>query len=156
VSEEQRTVSVEVNGLSVTRDVPVRESLADFLRDELGLNGTRLGCEHGVCGACAVVMNGEPIRSCLLLAVQADSAQVTTIEGLVAQGKVEVLRAAFARHFAAQCGFCTAGMLVSAYCLLATRPNSNEVEVRAAISGNLCRCTGYGGIVAAIVEAGAR
>jgi carbon-monoxide dehydrogenase small subunit len=152
---EQRSILVDVNRSSVTRNVSVRESLADFLRDELGLNGTRLGCEHGVCGACTVVMNGEPIRSCIVLAVQADGAHVTTIEGLVADGEIERLRSAFARHYAAQCGFCTSGMLVSAYCLLARQPKAREAQVRTAISGNLCRCTGYGGIVAAILESGA-
>lgn len=154
MSTATRTVRLQVNGREVVREVSIRQSLADFVRDDLGLTGTRLGCEHGVCGACTVIADAQPVRSCLMLAVQADGASVTTIEGLAASGEIDALREAFATNFAAQCGFCTAGMLVSATCLLRTTSQPTESAIRQELSGNLCRCTGYGGIVGAVQEVG--
>lgn len=151
-----RTVRLTVNGQEYARSVPVRLTLADFIRQELGLTGTHLGCEHGVCGACTIHFNGEAVRSCLLLAVQADGASLTTVEGIAAGGALTPLQQAFQEHHALQCGFCTAGFLMTASAFLKETPTPNEVQVREAISGNLCRCTGYSAIVKAILEAGRR
>jgi carbon-monoxide dehydrogenase small subunit len=130
----------------------VRQSLADFLREELHLTGTHLGCEHGVCGACTVLMNGRSVRSCLTLAVQAGGADILTVEGLsAADGTLHPLQEAFHRHFALQCGYCTPGFLITAMELLRANPNPSEREVREALSGNLCRCTGYNAIVDAVL-----
>ena len=149
-----RTVELEVNGAPFARTIHVRRHLADFLRHDLGLTGTHVGCEHGVCGACTVLVDGQSVRSCLMLAVQAHGKVVTTIEGLApAPGVLHPLQAALHKHHGLQCGFCTPGMLTTLVELLNTVPNPSADEVRIAISGNLCRCTGYEGIVAAALEA---
>ena len=149
-----RTVELEVNGAPFARTIDVRRHLADFLRHDLGLTGTHVGCEHGVCGACTVLVDGQSVRSCLMLAVQAHGKAVTTIEGLApAPGVLHPLQAALHKHHGLQCGFCTPGMLTTLVELLNTTPHPTADEVRIAISGNLCRCTGYEGIVAAALEA---
>jgi carbon-monoxide dehydrogenase small subunit len=148
-----RQVSMTVNGRVVGREVPVRLTLADFLRDWVGLSGTHLGCEQGICGACTILLDGEAVRSCLLLAVQANGKAVTTVEGLSYGDDLTPLQEAFHLRHALQCGFCTAGMLVTATALLRETPDPDEATVREAIGGNLCRCTGYSGIVHAILDA---
>ena len=149
-----RTVELQVNGAPFARTINVRRNLADFLRHDLGLTGTHVGCEHGVCGACTVLVDGQSVRACLMLAVQAHGKAVTTIEGLApAPGVLHPLQAALHKHHGLQCGFCTPGMLTTLVELLNTVPNPSADEVRIAISGNLCRCTGYEGIVAAALEA---
>jgi carbon-monoxide dehydrogenase small subunit len=151
MAREQR-IAVTVNGRRYERTVPVRLSLADFIRDHLHLTGTHLGCEHGVCGACTIQLNGRSARSCLTLAVQADGAEVVTIEGLrAADGSRHPMQEAFHQHFALQCGFCTPGMLITAIELLRENPDPDEQEVREALSGNICRCTGYQAIVDAVL-----
>jgi aerobic-type carbon monoxide dehydrogenase small subunit (CoxS/CutS family) len=145
-------ISLDVNGERVERDVEPRTLLSDFLRHELRLTGTKVGCEHGVCGACTVHLDGLPVRSCLLLAVQADKHAITTVEGLDAPE----LRAAFQEHHALQCGYCTPGFLMSIEPFLRESSDPDEVEVRAALAGNLCRCTGYLPIVAAVRAAAER
>ena len=148
-------VHFTVNGERVALDVEPRVTLADALREELGLTGTHLGCEHGVCGACTVLVDGEPVRSCLMFAVQAEDASVRTVEGLAdGDGGLHPLQEAFADHHGLQCGFCTAGMLMTAVYLLDTHPGADRDTIRAEMSGNICRCTGYGGIVDAIQAAG--
>jgi carbon-monoxide dehydrogenase small subunit len=150
---ETRKISVEVNGVRHEQEVEVRFTLGDFLRHQLGLTGTHLGCEHGVCGACTILFDGRSARSCLLLAVQADGHAVTTVEGLSpATGQLSLLQEAFSRHHALQCGFCTPGMLTTLTEFLRDNPSPSEEEVRIAISGNLCRCTGYQGIVDAVLD----
>lgn len=148
----QRRVDIElrVNGTLVRRQAGVRQHLADFLREELELTGTHLGCEHGVCGACSVLVNGEVVRGCLMLAVQANGAAVETIEGLSETGALAELQEAFYRRNAAQCGFCTPGMLLTAHQLLRRADAPSRAEIREYISGNFCRCTGYHAIVDAI------
>jgi aerobic-type carbon monoxide dehydrogenase small subunit (CoxS/CutS family) len=147
-------VRLEVNGVPFEREVEPRRSLADFLRDDLGLTGTHLGCEHGVCGSCTVLLDGVSVRSCLLYAVQAAGAKVMTVEALApAEGPLHPLQLAFKRCHGLQCGFCTPGFLITAYELLSERRGANEDEIRRTLSGNLCRCTGYQGIVEAIVLA---
>src|SRR5262245_34186808 len=148
----RQAVKVVVNGKPVEKDVEARLSLADFLRHELALTGTHVGCEHGVCGSCTVQMNGAPLRSCLILAVQAEGAEITTIEGLANQNALGALQQSFKKHHALQCGFCTPGFLMTADALLRKSHPLTESEVRQAVSGNLCRCTGYQNIVDAIVE----
>jgi carbon-monoxide dehydrogenase small subunit len=144
-------VGLTVNGRSISAEVEPRRLLADFLREDLGLRGTHLGCEHGVCGACTVLIDGEPVRSCLMLAVQADGAVITTVEGLAAGERLHPLQQAFWDYHALQCGFCTPGILLTAVHLLEERPAlSDEREIREALAGNLCRCTGYQNIVDAI------
>jgi carbon-monoxide dehydrogenase small subunit len=145
-----QTVRLRVNGQDVERQVEVRRLLADFLRHELGLTATHLGCEHGVCGACTVMLNGDSVRSCLLLAVQADGGEVMTLEGLADGETLHPLQQAFWDHHALQCGFCTSGFLMSAYDLLDKNPRPSEEEIRYGLSGNLCRCTGYANIVKAV------
>ena len=149
-------ISVIVNGRLVQRTVPPRLMLADFLRDELGLTGTHLGCEHGVCGACSVFIDGRSMRTCLMLAVQVDGLRVTTVEGLDEFEETRRLRQAFSERGGLQCGFCTPGFLVTAVELLRD-PNTDkpltEDSVREALSGNICRCTGYQGIVQAVLDA---
>ncbi len=146
--------SFSVNGRPVEVDVEPRRTLADALRDDLGLTGTHLGCEHGVCGACTVLLDNEPVRACLLLAVQADGCQVLTVEGLAApDGSLHPLQRAFTEHHGLQCGFCTPGMLLSALDLLRQNPAPTREHIREALSGNLCRCTGYQGIVDAVEAA---
>ena len=155
IAEHRVSVSTTVNGTEVRAEVPARLMLADFLRDHLGLTGTHLGCEHGVCGACTVLVDGESVRACLLFTPQVDGHDVTTVEGLAQHATTARLRAAFTRHHGLQCGYCTPGMLMTATELLdaATDPMTEET-VRDALSGNLCRCTGYQGIVAAVLDAG--
>ena len=144
------TIRLSINGKPVERDVPVRQTLADFLRDDLGLTATRLGCEHGVCGACTVMLDGVSIRACLLLAVQADGAKLLTVEGLARDGEMSSIQQAFRDHHALQCGFCTSGFLMTAADLAAHGAEARESEIREALSGNLCRCTGYANLVKAI------
>ncbi len=146
-------IELHVNGERRNGRVEARVTLADFLREDLGLTGTHLGCEHGVCGACTVQLNGAPVRSCLLFAVQAAGANVTTVEGLAPTGGLTTLQKAFREHHALQCGFCTPGMLMTAEAFLRDNAQPTADEVRAAISGNLCRCTGYIPIVEAILDA---
>ena len=151
---DTREITVTVNGEAQTREVETRLNLADFLRHELELTGTHVGCEHGVCGACTVLVDGEAVRSCLMLAVQADGHEVTSVEGLAAaDGALHPVQEAFWKNHGLQCGFCTPGMVISVAAFLKDNPNPTEAEVRAAISGNICRCTGYQGIVAAALEA---
>jgi aerobic carbon-monoxide dehydrogenase small subunit len=147
-------LNVTVNGEQCSRTVEARRTLADFLRDDLCLTGTHLGCEHGVCGACTVLVNGDAVRSCLMFAVQADGAEVTTIEGLSERnGELTSIQAAFQAEHGLQCGFCTPGFVVSAHAFLDEHPNPSDDEIRDALSGNLCRCTGYQGIIAAVKRA---
>jgi carbon-monoxide dehydrogenase small subunit len=154
---ESRAINVTVNGVQREAQVPVRLTLADFLRHRLELTGTHVGCEHGVCGACTVLLDGRSVRSCLLLAVQANGREVTTIEGIApASGGLHPLQQAFRDHHGLQCGFCTAGMLTTLIEFLRDCPDPTEEEVRVAISGNLCRCTGYQGIVDAALDAAKR
>ncbi len=152
-----RTITVTVNGAAYTREAPVRMTLADFLRGELALTGTHLGCEHGVCGACTILFDGLSARSCLMLAVQADGHGITTVEGIAPSAdKLHPLQEAFRDNHGLQCGFCTPGILTTLMELLHDNPDPTEHEVRVAISGNLCRCTGYQGIVAAALDAAKR
>ncbi len=151
---DRRTITLTVNGVRHSREVETRLTLGDFLRRDLGLTGTHLGCEHGVCGACTVHLDGEAVRSCILFAVQADGARVTTVEGLAKpDGTLHPIQQAFRDHHGLQCGFCTPGMLMTLAAFLAENANPTEREVREALSGNLCRCTGYQGIVAAALDA---
>lgn len=151
--EATRRIRLTVNGTVYEHLVAVRMTLADFLREELNLTGTHLGCEHGVCGACTILYNGAAVRSCLMLAVQADGAELMTVEGLAPGETLHPLQQAFQEHHALQCGFCTPGFLMTAYAFLQETPHPNADEVREAISGNICRCTGYAPIVQAIVAA---
>ena len=146
-------VAFEVNGKALEVDVEPRLSLADCLRDVLGLTGTPLGCEHGVCGACTVIVDGEAVRSCLTLAVQAAGENIVTVEGLSRDNGLTPLQAAFRKHHALQCGFCTPGMVTTAHALLSEEPDADAERVREALSGNICRCTGYISIVEAVLEA---
>jgi aerobic-type carbon monoxide dehydrogenase small subunit (CoxS/CutS family) len=149
-----REVRVTINGREYRGTVEPRKLLTDFLRDDLGMTGTHVGCEHGVCGACTILFNGEPIRSCLLFAVQANGATLKTIEGLAPNAsELHVLQEKFCEFHGLQCGFCTPGILLTADALLREIPDPSEDEIRQWISGNLCRCTGYQNIVAAIREA---
>ena len=143
-------VTVTVNGTQYTLAVEPRLLLSDFLRHELGLTGTHVGCEHGVCGACTIIFDGKPVRSCLMLAVQADGHEITTVEGLGTMDDLHPLQEAFRETHAVQCGFCTPGILMSLVPFLEGNPNPTEEEIREAISGNLCRCTGYQHIVDAV------
>jgi carbon-monoxide dehydrogenase small subunit len=152
----KRTTRITVNGESHERVVEARVTLADFLRHELGLTGTHLGCEHGVCGACTVMLDGHSARSCLMFAVQANGREVTTVEGLTPDSGLSVLQQAFVDNHGLQCGFCTPGMLVTLTELLQENIDPSEQEVREALSGNLCRCTGYAGIVKAALDAAQR
>jgi aerobic-type carbon monoxide dehydrogenase small subunit (CoxS/CutS family) len=150
-----RVVNVTVNGERRGGLAPVRMTLADFLRHELGLKGTHLGCEHGVCGACTVIVNGAAVRSCLLLAVQADGATIETVEGLAGGGELSPLQQAFHRNHALQCGFCTSGFLMSITAALREGPVTTDDEARDVLSGNICRCTGYAGMIKAVLETSA-
>ena len=152
----RQATRVTVNGTAHERVVDARLTLADFLRSELGLTGTHLGCEHGVCGACTVLVDDRSARSCLMFAVQANGREVTTVEGLTPEGGLSVLQQAFVDNHGLQCGFCTPGMLITLTELLRANPNPDEQEVREALTGNLCRCTGYAGIVAAALDAAKR
>ncbi|MEA2985736.1 MAG: aerobic carbon-monoxide dehydrogenase small subunit [Alphaproteobacteria bacterium] len=154
---ESRTIVVTVNGRRHEAKVPVRMTLVDFLRHQLGLTGTHVGCEHGVCGACTVLFDGRAARACLMFAVQADEHEVTTVEGIAAVNEdLHPLQAAFRDHHGLQCGFCTPGFLTTLLEFLQNNPSPTEEEARDAISGNLCRCTGYQGIVAATLDAADR
>ncbi len=150
---ERLEITLTVNGEQVTREVPVRLTLADFLRHELELTGTHLGCEHGVCGACTILLDGKTARSCLLLAVQTDGMSVDTVEGMADNGALTPLQQAFIDNHGLQCGFCTPGMLATLTELLDTIADPSEQEVREWLSGNICRCTGYQGIVDAALAA---
>jgi carbon-monoxide dehydrogenase small subunit len=146
----ERSTTLIVNGERVTRRIEPRQHLVDFLREELDLTGSHVGCEHGVCGACTVRVDGKIVRGCLMLAVQADGRRVDTIEGLTDSGELAELQEAFYRRNALQCGYCTPGMLICAADLLVSRPDATRAEIREHISGNYCRCTGYQAIVDAI------
>jgi 2-furoyl-CoA dehydrogenase 2Fe-2S iron sulfur subunit len=153
-ADARHRVTLTLDGQVRTGFAETRLLLTDYLRHELGATGTHVGCEHGVCGACTVQLDGEPVRACLTLAVQADGRSVRTVEGLAdADGRLSALQAAFRRHHALQCGFCTAGILMSLDDHLRRRPHTVEAEIRAVLSGHICRCTGYSGIVAAALEA---
>jgi aerobic-type carbon monoxide dehydrogenase small subunit (CoxS/CutS family) len=147
---EPVTVRLTVNGAHREGRCAPRKLLVDFLREDLGLTGTHVGCEHGICGACTVLVNGEAARACLMLAVQAEGAEITTIEGLMKDGALHPLQEAFRQHHGLQCGFCTPGMLMTALDLLRVHPDPTEVEIREGLSAVLCRCTGYHGIVKAV------
>ena len=147
-------ISLLVNGIRVERRVEPRQSLVDFLREELELTGSHVGCEHGVCGACTVRVDGVVARGCLMLAVQADGCRVQTIEGVAASGEIRDLQEAFAETNALQCGFCTPAMLLTAHEILARNPRAGDREIREGLSGNYCRCTGYHAIVEAVRRAG--
>jgi carbon-monoxide dehydrogenase small subunit len=152
--EETRTIEVAVNGRTYSRPVPVRKTLADFLREDLGLTGTHLGCEHGVCGACTVLVEGSSMRSCLLLAVQMDRRSITTIEGIAGpDGAMHPVQQAFWDCHGLQCGFCTPGMVLAAIEFLSRNPSPSRREIRDGMGGNLCRCTGYQFIVDSIESA---
>ena len=151
--EHDHDIALTVNGTAVTRRVPARQHLVDFLRDDLGLTGSHAGCEHGVCGACTVRVNGEIVRGCLMLAVQANGCRVDTVEGLSDSKELARLQKAFHERNALQCGFCTPGMLMAAQDLLLQDRKASREEIRTHISGNYCRCTGYQAIVDAIEEA---
>jgi aerobic carbon-monoxide dehydrogenase small subunit len=144
------TVRLKVNGIECEGRCEQRKLLVDFLRENLGLTGTHVGCEHGICGACTIMLNGEAVRSCIMLAVQADGSEILTVEGLMQNGKLHPLQEAFREHHGLQCGFCTPGMLMTALDFLKTNPSPTEAEVREGISAVLCRCTGYQGIVNAV------
>ncbi|MBV8535837.1 MAG: (2Fe-2S)-binding protein [Alphaproteobacteria bacterium] len=146
-------IRLTINGKPVADDVPARLSLADFLRERRDLTGTHLGCEHGVCGACTVLVDGEPARSCLMLAVACDGREVQTVEGLEKDSIAAALREAFKQHHGLQCGFCTPGMLITARDLISRNVATSEREIRKGLSGNICRCTGYTNIVTAISHA---
>lgn len=150
------SISVTVNGRTVERAVEPRLLLVQFIRDELLLTGTHIGCDTSYCGACTVLFDGEPIKSCTMLAVQADGGEVTTVEGLARDGKLHPLQESFSEHHALQCGFCTPGMLMSAKHLLDTNPDPSPEEIRKGIQGNLCRCTGYNNIFTAIADAASK
>jgi aerobic carbon-monoxide dehydrogenase small subunit len=147
---KSRTISVEINGDRYEREVPARRLLIHFLRDDLQLTGTHIGCDTGNCGACTINLDGGAVKSCMLLAVQADGATITTVEGLDSNGKLSALQQAFSDTHALQCGYCTPGMLMSASVLLAENPSPSEEEIRVAIQGNICRCTGYWNIIEAV------
>lgn len=143
-------IEIRVNGDAFAAAVPPRLTLADFLRERCGLTGTHLGCEHGVCGACTVLLAGDAVRSCLVFAVQADGAEVTTVEGLAPAGELSPVQEAFREHHGLQCGFCTPGFVVSVTAFLRDHPDPSDDDIRVALSGNLCRCTGYQGIINAV------
>ena len=149
----QQTITVEVNGTTYEREVEARRLLVHFLRDDLDLTGTHVGCDTGNCGACSVIVDGTLLKSCMMLAIQADGASIETVEGLGADGELNPLQQAFGEHHALQCGYCTPGMLMSAKALLDENPEPTEGEIRRAIQGNICRCTGYVNIVEAIQSA---
>ena len=154
IKPDTRTIELRVNGTVYRRTIETRMTLVDFLRHEADLTGTHVGCEHGVCGACTVLLDGRSVRACLMLAVQAEGGEITTVEGLAAaDGTLNVLQTAFREHGALQCGFCTPGMLMTLTELLQDRADPGVDEVREALTGNLCRCTGYQSIVEAALDA---
>jgi aerobic-type carbon monoxide dehydrogenase small subunit (CoxS/CutS family) len=148
-----KRITVDVNGEQIEYDVPTRRLLVHFLRDDLSLTGTHVGCDTGNCGACSILFNGTLVKSCMLLAVQADGARIETVESLSPDGELTALQQAFSDHHALQCGYCTPGMLMSATALLRDNPSPSDDEIRKAIQGNICRCTGYVNIVRAIQAA---
>jgi carbon-monoxide dehydrogenase small subunit len=150
---ERKEITLSVNGSPYTMEVKVNRVLLDVLREDLGLTGTKEGCGMGVCGACTVLLEGRPVNACLTLAVEAEGKEITTVEGLAHDGKLDPLQEAFVKEGAVQCGFCSPGMLMTAKGMLDENPSPTELEVRKAIAGNLCRCTGYVRIVKAILEA---
>lgn len=156
MSQAYRSVEITVNGLTYNKQVEPRRLLSDFLREDLNLRGTHVGCEHGICGACTVLMNGHTVRSCLMFAVQANGAEITTIEGLAKNGELHPLQEGFWENHGLQCGFCTPGFLLSACELLERNPDPTEEEVRVGLSGNMCRCTGYQHIVESVLAAAAK
>ncbi len=151
-----RSVEITVNGLTYNRQVEPRRLLSDFLREDLDLRGTHVGCEHGICGACTVLVSGHTVRSCLMFAVQANGAEITTIEGLAKNGELHPLQEGFWENHGLQCGFCTPGFLMSACELLERNPDPTEEEVRVGLSGNMCRCTGYQGIIESVLAAASK
>jgi len=153
---QKHLVEVKVNGVIYVREVESRRLLSDFIRDDLGLKGTHVGCEHGQCGCCTVLVNGESMKSCLVLAVQANGGEITTIEGLAQDGQLHPLQESFREHHGLQCGFCTPGQLMNALYLLKVNPDPTEEEIRKGIAGNICRCTGYVNIVESIKGAAAK
>jgi len=150
---ERAEITLTVNGQSHSIRVEVRRTLVDAIREDCGQTGTHIGCEHGVCGACTVIVDGQAVRSCLLLAVQADGASIVTVEGLADGDELSPLQQAFRKHHALQCGFCTSGMLTTLHALLTDEPEADEERIRDVLSGNLCRCTGYIPIIEAALEA---
>jgi len=154
MSEQTVSVVTTVNGVKYVETVESRLSLAEMLRSRLRLTGTHLGCEHGVCGACTVLVDGAAVRSCLMLAVQVDGRSVETVENLASGGELNPLQEAFSKHHAVQCGFCTSGFLMSATAALREGPITSDDEARECLSGNICRCTGYAGMIRALVEVG--
>lgn len=157
MNETLHAIAVSVNGTMREAQVPARLSLVDWLRDDLHLTGAHVGCEHGICGACSVLLDGEPVRACLMFAVQAHGYSITTVEGLAnADGSLSVLQDSFCQTHGLQCGYCTPGMLIAAQALLNSTPQPNEAQIREAIGGNLCRCTGYQQIVEAVQLAAER
>jgi aerobic carbon-monoxide dehydrogenase small subunit len=148
-----KTISVEINGERYEREVEARRLLIHFIRDDLSLTGSHVGCDTGNCGACSVLVNGTLVKSCMMLAVQADGSSIETVEGLAQDGELTALQQAFSDHHALQCGYCTPGMLMSATALLRVDPNPTETQIRKAIQGNICRCTGYVNIIEAIKAA---
>ena len=156
IMADTRRITVTVNGRTYARDVETRMTLVDFLRHDLDLTGTHVGCEHGVCGACTVLLDGQSVRACLMLAVQCSGQEVTTVEGLAEGEKLNSLQQAFQDNHGLQCGFCTPGMLMTLGEFLRDHPDPSESEIREALSGNLCRCTGYQAIVAAALDAARR
>jgi len=147
------TITVTINGARERLDVPSNMTLLQMLRDKLALTGTKNGCEAGECGACTVLVNGEPVNSCMMLAVEADGCEILTVEGLAPEGRLSPLQQAFVEHNAVQCGFCTPGMLMSAHALLQRNPRPTEEQIKQALVGNLCRCTGYVRIIRAVQAA---
>ncbi|BAK54661.1 glyceraldehyde dehydrogenase subunit gamma [Sulfurisphaera tokodaii] len=153
---EKVKIRVKVNGVWYERDIEPRMLLVHFLRDELGLTGTKVGCDTSTCGACTVLMNGKSVKSCTVLAVQADGAEITTIEGLSSDSKLHPIQEAFKDNFALQCGYCTPGMIMQTYYLLKENPSPTEEEIRDGLHGNICRCTGYQNIIKAVQDASKR
>lgn len=149
----KHAITVTVNGTPYEREVDARKLLSDFIREDLGLTGTHVGCEHGQCGSCTILLNGASVKSCLLLAAQVDGAEIMTVEGLARDGVLHPLQQAFWENHGLQCGFCTPGMLLNALHLLSVNPNPSELEIRRGMAGNLCRCTGYVNIVKSIKAA---
>ena len=153
---ERSTITLRVNGTAHTATVDVRKTLVDFLREDLGLTGTHVGCEHGVCGSCTILLDGQAVRSCLLFAVQADGAEIATVESLGTLDRLHPLQEAFREHHGLQCGFCTPGILMSMVRFLREQPRPTDEEIREVLGGHLCRCTGYQSIVEAVRDAAGR
>ncbi|HVH31071.1 MAG TPA: (2Fe-2S)-binding protein [bacterium] len=153
---DRKEITLRINGNTHAAAVDVRTTLVDFIREHVGLTGTHVGCGHGVCGACTVLLDGAPVRSCLLFAVQADGEEISTVEALGTPEHLHPIQEAFRDHHGLQCGFCTPGFLMTTVALLHDRPTPSEAEIRSALSGNLCRCTGYQGIVEAVLDAAQR